>query len=504
MTATTEITEPTTGFRLLPPAEGQLTSAIQVGWCVSDEITQHLAQREVDDAYALIVVTHDDREVGRYVFPIEHQQGFVHFHRPGVHTLHSTIVWGWSRRSVRRELLERRSRKGSYSRELTETAYPDELEELRTRGAQLEAVLQRVRAGQPEHELSAADAIRSRITDLETELESLRERLARLESQEPQPDAATDNDTVASDTPVETDAVEDAEQIVRSAREEELSQQISAIKARIRAIEEGTHPLRLRRNTYVHRLLAEDTVEVNVPTGVFGKPSLPPTRWLAQRNQWFWIDKPGNPCITRRRAFVNFFSMAVWIPFQLVKEVALLLMNVAFLLGGFRGIQWRLLRKPWNYGFLDGLDSIQPSWFTHRRVTTGKGTGDSYELRRPIWFVFNPAPFLVIILAYLLLRHIGWLELAQNMLAVAVAGLLIAAVMSLLPPQPEELQKMRAKERQRWDARNAAHRVQLQRRYAALTCSTDPQEPLRTRPLGVVWENFKIRTFACLPLAEDD
>jgi hypothetical protein len=66
---TTEVTTPTTGFTLLPPTNGQPTSAIPIAWCVSEEIQHFLAQRGVDDAFVLVVVTHVNREVSRYVFP---------------------------------------------------------------------------------------------------------------------------------------------------------------------------------------------------------------------------------------------------------------------------------------------------------------------------------------------------------------------------------------------------------------------------------------------------
>jgi hypothetical protein len=505
---TTEVTTPTTGFTLLPPTNGQPTSAIPIAWCVSEEIQHFLAQRGVDDAFVLVVVTHGNREVSRYVFPIEHQQGFVHFRRSGEHTVHATIVWGWSRRSAHRQLLDMRSRRGSYSNDVTEIAFPPELEALRARRKELQTVLERVLAGQPEEGPSDADKVRSRIEALEGELARLQARLSYLEAGEPEPAPAEPEDTAeAPETPAPEEVVEDAEQIVRSARAQELNDEIRAIKDRIREIEEGEHPLKLRESIVVSRIPAQDVVVVPVPTGVFGKPSLAPVRWLARRNQWYWIDSPANPCVTRRRALINFFTMLVWIPFQLVKEVVLIVINALGLLGGFRGLQWRPLLKPWNYGFLVSVDSMQASWFTHRRVEGTDKADNRFEVREPIWFALHPALILFVACGYGLIHWLGWQTVAQTFLAAAVAGVLVALIMSVLPSQtlsPEELQRQHDKEQRRTDARAAAHRSALERRYAALSCPTDPEDLLRPRSLGVVWETFKIRAFACLPLAEDD
>lgn len=80
-------------LKLLADQTQQADATLPVRWCVSLDVLERLKSGEVQQPHLLLVVTHENEEVDRYLLPLGQMMHYLQFHRPGKHKLFAAIVW---------------------------------------------------------------------------------------------------------------------------------------------------------------------------------------------------------------------------------------------------------------------------------------------------------------------------------------------------------------------------------------------------------------------------
>lgn len=73
--------------------EGQVAATVPVRWKISEETIEKLAKEGAEKPYLLLVVTAGTTELDRRVIPLIDGMTYLQLHRPGINTIHATIVW---------------------------------------------------------------------------------------------------------------------------------------------------------------------------------------------------------------------------------------------------------------------------------------------------------------------------------------------------------------------------------------------------------------------------
>lgn len=108
-----ELKETNTGFRFLYNKDQLQSGAMLfIQWCLAPQVVQYLKDEEVTDAQVFITVRNPNGGEQRLVYPLaQSAQEIIEFHRPGVHTISGTVVWGPYARDAKKKFLEKHSRR---------------------------------------------------------------------------------------------------------------------------------------------------------------------------------------------------------------------------------------------------------------------------------------------------------------------------------------------------------------------------------------------------------
>lgn len=87
-------------------------AVIPIRWCLTREELKELEKREAKNPHLLLVVTHENQEVDRYLVPISQMLAYIQFHKPGENRILATVVWqyGDDVYKFRKEFLQQSSR----------------------------------------------------------------------------------------------------------------------------------------------------------------------------------------------------------------------------------------------------------------------------------------------------------------------------------------------------------------------------------------------------------
>lgn len=91
---------------------GQADSVIRLSWCLDKDVAKKYRKMNAKDVHVLIVVSHGDQEMDRYLCPIEQEYLFIRFRRPGLNTIHATTIrpradWGFNKKDLKKYILQR-------------------------------------------------------------------------------------------------------------------------------------------------------------------------------------------------------------------------------------------------------------------------------------------------------------------------------------------------------------------------------------------------------------
>lgn len=89
------LVEQTEGIQLFIDQDesGQVDSVVPVRWCISKELASQLQADDIQYPFMLLVITNGANEMGRYVVPLTREMAYIRFSRPGINTVHATVVW---------------------------------------------------------------------------------------------------------------------------------------------------------------------------------------------------------------------------------------------------------------------------------------------------------------------------------------------------------------------------------------------------------------------------
>ncbi len=93
--------------------DGQVAANVPVRWKISPEMVQRLTEKGVEP-YMLLVVSASDRELDRYVLPLKAGMTYLQMRRPGINTIHATIVWQREGESTVKAAVLEKDNYGSY------------------------------------------------------------------------------------------------------------------------------------------------------------------------------------------------------------------------------------------------------------------------------------------------------------------------------------------------------------------------------------------------------
>lgn len=106
---------------------GQVAATVPVRWKISPEMVQRLAEKGVKP-YMLLVVSANDYELDRYVLPLTAGMTYLQMRRPGINTIHATIVWQREGESTVEVAVLEKDNYGSYKFEIFGHYIPGVLE----------------------------------------------------------------------------------------------------------------------------------------------------------------------------------------------------------------------------------------------------------------------------------------------------------------------------------------------------------------------------------------
>lgn len=102
--------EPREGYKINIVQPDKANPGLEMTWCLTPELMQHLAAGRIHNPFMLIVVMKDGIDVGRQIVPLDQGGTRLEFHEPGEHFIYTLIVKTSSRfettsRSASREIL---------------------------------------------------------------------------------------------------------------------------------------------------------------------------------------------------------------------------------------------------------------------------------------------------------------------------------------------------------------------------------------------------------------
>jgi hypothetical protein len=149
--------------------EGQVSSVMPLRWCISRATAMMLQKQKIDKPELLIVVSNDGEEMERYLVPLLAEMHYISFRRPGMHTVHATIVWpAKSTKESLKQLIGARTDWGRYRMDVLMHTQP-QVEVLKKRRDDHWA-----RAYDTEGDAEAA--LRAKAKQVEAELDDLRDK----------------------------------------------------------------------------------------------------------------------------------------------------------------------------------------------------------------------------------------------------------------------------------------------------------------------------------------
>ncbi len=344
-------------------------------WCVSPEVIARLAELGVLRPYMLIVVTHGQDEMSRQLFPLKQGVRYVRFFTPGKNTVHAAIVWRQNG-SNPGEKIFKRDDYGDYRMGLVEPRRP-------------------------------------------VELFGMRRRLSKI-----------------------FDDLCSADRDLSSADEKRLQGERRTLQARIAALE-SEFPMGIRADfSSISRLPEEAAVELDIDEAHFATAE--DNHWITRKlaGLYPWDSKPVDPCRVRARAlftactlpFAAAVCIGIGIPVLAVVAVLNLLIVLALLLAGMRGISYEALLRPWAKPPRVAWEKATTSvWLVREVKETGQyGYMSTRRVRRPfIQWALTPPPLLVVLVAEFLL--FGGITHPKTALAAAgiVLGIYVVVVLVL-------------------------------------------------------------------------
>lgn len=72
--------------------EGHVAATVPVRWIISEEMSKKLATK-TSELDVLLVVTNGKTEMSRHVIPLKNGMTYIPLRRPGINTVHGTVVW---------------------------------------------------------------------------------------------------------------------------------------------------------------------------------------------------------------------------------------------------------------------------------------------------------------------------------------------------------------------------------------------------------------------------
>ncbi|OGG53295.1 hypothetical protein A2764_02980 [Candidatus Kaiserbacteria bacterium RIFCSPHIGHO2_01_FULL_55_79] len=212
-------------------------------------------------------------------------------------------------------------------------------------------------------------------------------------------------------------------------------------------------------------------IEVDVPENLFAKR---PFDW--EFVNWMYSKTPKDQCAYRRRRFVAYpCGLVVGIVFFLLVGLhwlGRLIVAVALFLFGFRGVNFRTLKKfdlEWHL-YQSIWEDLGRSIFVPRVYRNDR------PIRIPFFLAVSPAVLIVILtigIWVMLVKHMTWLDLAYLCLYLFGTGLLCMILVSVMTVINDSIDKAA-----RESARKEAERRKLAREADLLICTaTGPAKP---------------------------
>jgi hypothetical protein len=424
--------------------DGQVDSVVPVRWCISRETAEMIQQLGIDDPQLVIIVENDDKEMDRYIVPVERLMQYVQFRRPGNNVLHATVMWRRGVKSVKKWL------EGNYQP-----------------GYGRDGLL---RVSQP------------RVAELS----------ARIDTVEKQMWAEEENGD-------EELAAALQKEIGRLAEEVHTLRQSEPRQCTIKAELEG-----VRRLDFEAQLSVDVPVQMfakqppRLWTWLGNRYSIwdhaPRDQCDLRRRALFTLGTLWLVLLTRLIAVV-------------VMETINLAVVGVLLLFGMRNLNFEALRHPFEEMPKTIYRWQKPSiwWFKHGKDRWG---GKSYVLRHPVWFVINPPVILGCVVTGLIIYwSVGTLLPLILAVAVPFAiGFMIVLIGYLAKgPITRWSKRMREALEQQQEEQRKRAREALNRQLEQLACSSDNQPasisalPRRRRTVVLRYQQAKAKV--CRPFA---
>jgi|GEM_PF-3156574 len=106
--------------------DGQVMANVPVRWKLSESLIQRIAS-EAEKPYMLLAVSHGRNEMSRHLVSLKAGMTYLQMRRPGVNTIHATVVWKceWITDSPK-DLIMNTDDFGRYKMDVLQTGHPDE------------------------------------------------------------------------------------------------------------------------------------------------------------------------------------------------------------------------------------------------------------------------------------------------------------------------------------------------------------------------------------------
>lgn len=440
--------------------KGQVDSSVPVRWCISRKTAEMIEAEGILDPQLLIVIEQNGQELERYVVPLEDQMRYIQFRRPGMNTIHATILWQPDDEEASvKTILEKRHDNGQYM--------ADTLDVQRPQVKALEAKCQSLRREQ---------------LDLDESTETYATLSAQIDQVEAEVKAAQ-----ASETPeVNIRALFDS--IKRIGGEFQLDVMVPEEMF----AKEPPRWMKWLGTKYAYwNNAARDQCDLR-RRALFTLFTLP--------FYWAW------------RA-IKAVGITIFVVFAYtVMEVFMIAQAVPYLVFGARNINFHAMRQPIDeYGRarLNIGENLKPSFWWTKKVEDSEGLGGyKYELRHPVLLVLNP-PVLLTLAAiafglYQLLSQSLFQIILTVMIAVFLAVVLIVGV--LATEKAASKREARAlKREQEAKERKERQQAELRKDLEQLACSNASREvsvsalPRERRTVALRFQALKSQV--CKPFA---
>lgn len=378
---------------------------VPVRWCISADVLESLATREVTKPYILILVCQDRgegaetryREVDRAMFPISQMMGFLQFHRPGAHTLFPVIVWNKDGKRPGKYLT--RDSHGDFDRHLFDSERGEPY--FHTSRCECQYVF---------HQINDANRKRH----------------------------ATERDRIYLDRHPELNGVLPQFDLGEEALEEELEMEqryqvfvteMEEISATVNVDTTQTAEQRAaidKTTLNYHQVIVGKTIDIEIDDTFFApEPSGWESWWV---NLWF-RSAPLDQCDFRRRRILAYTVQPLVIGVWIVLRTLLCLLGATFCwLFAVRGVSLKPIFKPFETDFQDTWADVGNWEYDFDSVLFSRKDGE----RRTFWFIwgcFTPIVFVVGAgISALYNGHHGFWDWKLTAQWAALSPLLLAAV----------------------------------------------------------------------------